>query len=321
VSQLSWQGGNIARTLEECGVAERPAAPISMQLAIKVCPSERATWRAMGKLLRRESERLRAEVGLVDRQIIEALPKRSAQQIVSVLAELHASDPTIARTILNAALDAADPVAAGQRYIAEFHSVVNELESVDPRIARKLANATFMARAPRMKATGHFKTFARLMKRFSDDVDFVRTIATASFRARGPITAARRFIADYEAVVAALTSGGVESHVARSLAGIAGASGDLLRTALRLQRNFEAVLQFVHQAHPSVARSIAVSACRAADPFRIAQAYMTTTTPSSESLAGGTLVERIMSPQAFRSNRPLSRPASGGKLTVACGRP
>jgi hypothetical protein len=157
-------------------------------------------------------------VGLVDRQIIEALPKLSPQQIRSFLTELRDSDPTIARTILNAALDAAEPLATGRRYLAEFHRVVRELESVDPRIARTLANATFMARVPRMKAMEHFKKFADLMRRFGDDVDFVRPVARASFRARDPIKAAERFIAVYDAVVAALTSDGVESSVARSLA-------------------------------------------------------------------------------------------------------
>jgi hypothetical protein len=61
------------------------------------------TWRAMGALLRGESERLRADIDLVDRQIIEALPKLSLQQIVSFFAELRNSDSTIPRTILNAA--------------------------------------------------------------------------------------------------------------------------------------------------------------------------------------------------------------------------
>jgi hypothetical protein len=268
---------NIARTIEEGGVPKRLAARISMQLAIKfsACDlGDRETWRAMGGLLRRESERLRADVGLVDRQIIEALPKLAPQQIASFLTELRESDPTIARTILNAALDAAEPLVAGRRYLAEFHRVVGELESVDPRIARTIANATFMARVPRMKAMEHVKKFADLMKRFSDDVDCVRTVARAAFRARDPIKAAQRFIADYDAVVRALTSDGVESNVARSLAGIAGASADPLTTALKLQRNFQAVLQFVQQTHPWVARSIALSACRASDPLRTARVYM-----------------------------------------------
>ena len=84
---------SIARTIEECGVPERLAARISMQLALKFSASDlggRATWRAMGGLLRRESERLRGDVGLVDRQIIEALPKLSPQQIRSFLTELRA---------------------------------------------------------------------------------------------------------------------------------------------------------------------------------------------------------------------------------------
>jgi hypothetical protein len=160
-----------------------------MQLALKFRASDlgdRSTCRAMGGLLRRESERLRADVGLVDRQIIEALLKLSPQQTVNFLTELRDSDPTIARTIRNAALDAAEPLAAGRPYVAGFHRVLRELESVDPCIARTLANATFMARVPRIKAMEHFKKCADLIKRFSDDVDLVRTVARASFRARDP---------------------------------------------------------------------------------------------------------------------------------------
>jgi hypothetical protein len=299
----------MARTIEECGVPERLATRISMQLAIKFSASDLgdlATWRAMGRLLKRERERLRADVGLVDRQIIEALPKLSPQQIVSFLRELRDSDPTIARTILNAALDAAEPLAARRRYLAEFHRVVRELESVDPRIARTLANATFMARVPRMKAMEHFKKLADLMKRFSDDVDFVRTVARASFRARDPIKAARRFIAGYDAVIAALTTDGVETNVARSLAGIAGASANPLATALKLQRNLQAVLQLVQQTHPWVARSIALSACRAADPLRVARTYMKNY-DTIVRVIGKTDSRRAhhVAAQAFRSDSPL----------------
>jgi len=183
---------------------------------------------------------------------------------------------------------------------------VRELESVDPRIARTLANATFMARVPRMKALEHSKKFADLMTRFSDDIDFVPTVARTSFRARDPIKAAQRFIADYDAVVAALTSDGIELNVARSLAGIAGASAKPLAAALKLQRNFQAVLQLVRQTHPWVARSIALSACRAADPLRVARTYMKNY-DTIVRVIGKTDSRRAhhVAAQAFRSDRPL----------------
>ena len=300
---------NIARTLTECGVPDRLAARISMQLALKFTAfdlGDESTWRAMAGLLRRECETLRAEVGLVDRQIVEALPKLSADQVVTFLNELRASDPPVARTVLNAALDAAEPFVAGRRYLAEFHRVVREVESVEPRIARTLANATFMARTPRVKAMEHLKKFAGLMKRFCADVDFVRTVARASFRARDPIAAAERFIKDYESVVAALTSDGVESNVARSLAGIAGASAEPLAAALKLRRNFEAVLQLVQQTHPWVARSIALSACRASDPLRVGRSYMRNydTIVRVISKTDARRAHHVAS-QAFRSDAPL----------------
>lgn len=95
-------------------------------------------------------------------------------------------------------------------------------------IAPTFANATFMAHAPRDKAMAHFEWFAQLMMRFRRDVSFFRTVARASFRAPDPIRAAEGFIADYDAVVAQLTSEGVEPSVARSLAGIASARNRLL---------------------------------------------------------------------------------------------
>ena len=49
--------------------------------------------------------------------MVVALPKLSAKQIEDFFAELKASDASIARTILNAALDAADPLTTGRRYL------------------------------------------------------------------------------------------------------------------------------------------------------------------------------------------------------------
>lgn len=92
--------------------------------------------------------RLTANVGLVDRQIIVALPKLSAAHIEGLLAELTAENPTIARTVLNVTLDAAVPRAAARRYMAEYCRVAEQLEAIDPGVARTLANATSMARVP-----------------------------------------------------------------------------------------------------------------------------------------------------------------------------
>ena len=177
---------------------QRLADRIAFQLVFKCGPAavgDRRTWRAIGELLRREVERLKNHVGLVERQIVVALPKMSAQQIESFLEDLRVSDASIARTILNSALDAADPLSAGRRYVAEFHAVVQELREIDAGIARTFANATFMAHAPREKAIAHFRCFAELMTRFRDDVEFVRTVAKAACRAPDAVQAAEEFIA------------------------------------------------------------------------------------------------------------------------------
>ena len=75
-------------------------------------------------------------------KIIVALPKLTATQVDALLEELRDQDATIARTILNVALDAAEPAGAAQRYVREFYRVVAQLKTLDPSIARTIANAT-----------------------------------------------------------------------------------------------------------------------------------------------------------------------------------
>jgi hypothetical protein len=58
---------------------------------------------------------------------------------------LSAQDPSDVRPILDKAPDAADPLTAARRYLAEFHGVVDQLATIDPGVARALANATLMA--------------------------------------------------------------------------------------------------------------------------------------------------------------------------------
>ena len=299
----------IAGAVASHAVPTRLAQRIANQLVLK-CEvadlGDATTWRALGQVLQREVEQLKVGVGLVDRQIVVALPKLSADQIATFLEELQAADPTIARTILNVALDAAEPLSAGRRYLAEYRRVAEQLHASDPGVARTLANATFMARVPRRKAKAHLKRFADLTKAFDGDVEFTRTVAKAAFRASDPLKAARRFIADYHAVVKALTSTGVEPHIARSLAGMASIGADPIPTAHTLLQKFEDVLRLVQQTHPWIARSIALSACRAAEPLSVARVYMqnydailrviSQTDPQRA---------REVAAQAFRSDRPL----------------
>lgn len=300
---------NIATTVEDCGVPQRLADRIAFQLVFKLGPAavgDRRTWRGLGELLLRDVERLKNHLGLVERQIVVALPKLSAQQIEDLLEELRADDPTIARTILNAALDAADPVSAAGRYLAEFHAVVREFRNIDPGIARTFANATFMARAPRETAMAHFRRFADLMTRFRDDVEFVRTVARAACRAADPVTAAEGFVAKHDAMVAELTSKGAESSIARSLAAIASLSAEPLSASQKLLQKFEAALALAKETHPQIARSIALSACRATDPLRATRVYINNYDTIMRVIAE-TDPRRaaVVASQAFRSSSPL----------------
>ncbi len=138
----------IAPEIEAQGIPAALAQRIALQLVFKCDVTEladRAVWRAVGQLLKREVARLRTHVGLADRQIVEVLPKLSACQVEDFLEEVRTTDRRIARTILNAAIEAAEPLSTGGRYLAEYRIVVEQLQAIDPRVARTLANATFTA--------------------------------------------------------------------------------------------------------------------------------------------------------------------------------
>jgi hypothetical protein len=161
----------IAKAIEEQGVSTTLSRRVAMQIALK-CESDewgdRAVWVAMGEMLEEEAARLRDRSGLSDRQIDTVLPKLSAKQIEEFVAELAQTDRAIARTIFNAALDAADPLTAGRRFLEEYCSVAGELSSIEPGVARTVANAAFSARAPREKAIDLSRRFAEIVEAYKD---------------------------------------------------------------------------------------------------------------------------------------------------------
>jgi len=300
---------SIATTLEAEGVIPRLAGRIAFQLVLKFEIGDlggRSVWRAIGRDLQRDVDQLAAGLGLVERQIMVGLPKLSAAQIEAFLEELRTGDTRIARTVLNAALDAADPMATGRRYLATYHQVAEQLNAVDAGLARTLANATFMARVPQEKALEHFTQFADLLSKFEGDVTFVRTLARAACRAPQPLAAARTFLSNYESVRKELESSGLEPQIARTIAGIASLSSGPRAAAYALVDNFEKVAVFVRKTHPWVARSIALSACRAVDPLKAARLYMANYDAVVESLSR-TDPNRAHSvaTQVFRSDNPL----------------
>jgi hypothetical protein len=121
----------------------------------------------MGDQVHAEVEHLR-QMGLVDRQIVVALPKLAATQVEALLEELRVQDPTIAGTILNVALDAAEPVPAAQRYLRKFHRVVAQLKTLDTGIARTIAKRNVHGTDADAHATAHYKRFAKLFSTFQD---------------------------------------------------------------------------------------------------------------------------------------------------------
>ena len=177
----------IARAIASQDVPEPLSRRVAFQLTFKVPARElhgRDAWEAIGRIIRRDVSCLRERLGLPDRKIASVLPKLSAVQILEFLEELTQADRRIARTILNAAVDAADPLAAGRRYLAEYRLVARQLRGIDPTMARTLANATFTAVEPLTKAMEHLGRFASLRAKHQDDPETARILARAGYRPR-----------------------------------------------------------------------------------------------------------------------------------------
>jgi hypothetical protein len=299
----------ISAALEMEGVLPRLARRVAMQLVVK-CEigslGERETWRAVGAQLVQETERLRAGLGLVDRQIIVVLPKLAPAAIEALLDSLTRREPSVARTILNAALDASVPREAADRYLEEYRRVVASLSHLEPNLARTMANATFMARRPTQKAKHYLQHFDQLVTEFGKTEAPIRTLAREACRAPGPRAAGRKFIKDRQVVMERLTRRGTDVSVARTIASIACAAADPIAKGDELFAHFEAALRLTKEVHPHAARSIALSACRSPDPMAAARRYMDNYDRIVE------MVSRIdgrhahfVAAQAFRSDRPL----------------
>jgi hypothetical protein len=177
---------DIAGALADGGVPDLLAQRVAFQLVIKIDSGElndRRAWPAIAAALCAEMAALTERVGLAERQIITVLPKLSAVQIEQFLDELTRADRKIARTVLDAAIDAADPVATGRRYLAEYRLVARQLRAIEPNIARTLANATFTAGMPLGKAMEHLQKFLTSIAKQKDHPDVARLLARAGFRA------------------------------------------------------------------------------------------------------------------------------------------
>jgi hypothetical protein len=177
---------NIAKTIEAARVPRLLAQRVAFQLVIKIDLDElrdERIWRAVGAELRDEFARLEQQVGLAERQIVTILPKLSATQIQVFLEELRRADRRIARTVLDAAIDAADPISTGRRYLAEYRLVARQLRAIEPNIARTLANATFTAGMPLGKAMEHLQKFLTSIAKQKHHPDVARLLARAGFRA------------------------------------------------------------------------------------------------------------------------------------------
>ena len=299
----------ITAALQGHGVLPKLARRIARQMVVKIDVGVLGgpdTWRAIGAQLVRETDRLRSELGFVDRQIVVALPKLAPADIQALLDSLARREPIVARTILNAALDASVPREAAERYLEEYRRVVESLSHVEPSLARTMANATFMARRPTQKAKRHLERFGEMVREFGKAEAPIRTLAREACRASAPRAAGRKFIDDRRAVIARLTSRGTGVTVARTIASIACLAAEPIARGDELHAHFEEALKIAKAVHPRAARTIALSACRSPDPIEATRRYI----HNYEHIVR--VVSRIdsghahqVAAQAFRSDEPL----------------
>jgi hypothetical protein len=177
---------DLATTLAQGGVPDLLAQRVAFQLVIKLDPDELNdpdSWPSIAVVLCEEMATLIERVGLAERQLITLLPKLSAVQIEQFHDELMRADRRIARTVLDAAIDAADPVLTGRRYLAEYRLVARQLKTIEPTLARTLANATFTAGMPLGKAMEHLQKFLTSIARQKDHPDVARLLARTGFHA------------------------------------------------------------------------------------------------------------------------------------------
>lgn len=301
---------HVEETIVEQGVPAGVAARVAFQLVVKVAPSQLGdarVWSALGSQLHDEVVRLQQGLRLTERLIRVGVPKMSADAIEKLFKETQAVDARYGRTLAEAALDGADPLAMAARYARAFTESTNRLATKDPRIARTLAAAAFRSSHPLANALEYLSRFETLATDFGDDVTFSRTVAKASFIAPYPVRAARQFIRDYQTIVQELTSEGTEPTIARSLAGIASLCGEPLQTARVLVEKFRSVESMVKRTHPQVARSVALAACRASDATSTARLYVANYDRIIEVIGKvDPRRARRVANQAFRSDNPIA---------------
>src|SRR5262249_48313988 len=233
-------------------------------------------------------------------------PEARARRCRSAPGFAHASRADVARTILNAALDASVPRDAAERYLEEYRRVVASLSHVEPNLARTMANATFMARRPTQKAKHHLQHFDQLVTEFGKTEAPIRTLAREACRAPGPRTAGRKFIKDRQVVMERLTGQGTDVTVASTIASIACVAANPIAKGDELFAHFEAILKLTKAVHPHAARSIALSACRSPDPMTAARRYMDNYDRIVEMVSRiDRRHARVVAAQAFRSDQPL----------------
>jgi hypothetical protein len=308
----------LANAISDQGVLSRLAERMAFQLLLKFplgALGDEATWRAIGTELRQDTERLRTGLELTDRQIVTVLPKLSAEQVESLARDLEGSDPQIARTILNAAINAAEPVAASGEFLRDYNTVVQALADFDPKVARTLANAAFKNADPAQSGLVYVQRFRSLFEQFRHNVAFARSVARTACRAANPLQVARDLVSDYNQIVKELTEELTKEettepdqppNISKTLAEVAILSATPIPTAHWLLAKFKDVRALAKKTHPSIASSIALNACRAADPFAAAQLYMNNYDEIVRviSLTDLDLAHEVAS-QAFRSDNPL----------------
>ena len=243
----------------------------------RTLPPERAKDKplmaSLGGYLLAEANLL-AGIGLNRDQMYSAMKKLSLYEI----AELGEGYP---KSIVNFALEAADPKEAAQKYMAKYEDVAADVSKTEPDIARSVAASTYYLKDHKGAAAKYVKRYRRVLRHLKgEDPKIAKTIALVAFKLDDPVGTADRYLGNFNDVVghirrkAPKTQSGEDIDLARAVAGATFTAEKPAEAADRLLRKYDSAHQHIMPRRPDIAKTIARAAFTADDETAAADRFL-----------------------------------------------
>jgi hypothetical protein len=265
--------------LEQNGVPSTLARRMARQIIFKLGRQEgerHLIWEALSDALLHEMQSLR-EMQLRESQIILILPKMSAADVQALSEQLRREDAEIARTILQEAFSAANPVDSAAVYLANYKQVLAHLEGTAyGEIARMVANASFIAPDPIQQAERCIARYQKVLLHLKalGHPELAGTIAASAFGSSNPIAQADIYLDNYKRVVAHLNEK-ADPEIARSIASVSFSAPNPLAQADLLTGRYQEIAAYIESTgDPEIARTIADTAFKMSDGLKRADTYL-----------------------------------------------